>query len=142
MSKYVMVVTSEDERYEKGIFGLSDYADNPFEGQLEAIIHGDNFGELYGNGEHEGLFFVLWDEESRKRISYGVLDPDTPREEIEEYEGDKENRKKKLEERWNAFLDAVDIVCGECSFCEEICDLCIVRKTVERMKRMDHMEGR
>lgn len=93
MSKYVMVVTSEDERYEKGIFDLSDYADNPFEGQLEAIIHGDNFGELYGNGEHEGLFFVLWDEETGKRISYGVLDPDTPREEIEEYEGNLEERR-------------------------------------------------
>ena len=135
MSKYVMVVTSEDERYEKGIFDLSDYADNPFEGQLEALIHGDNFGELYGNGEHEGLFFGLWDEETGKRISYGVLDPDTPREEIEEYEGN-------LEERREVFLKAVDTVCGECSFCEEICGLCPVRKTVERMKRMDHMEGR
>lgn len=127
MSKYVMVVTSEDERYEKGLFALSDYADNPFEGQLEAIIHGDNFGELYGNGEHEGLFFVLWDEETGKRISYGVLDPDTPREEIEEYEGN-------LEERREVFLKAVDTVCGESSLCEEICDLCPVRKTVDRVE--------
>lgn len=126
MSKYVMVVTSEDERYEKGIFDLSDYADNPFEGRLEAIIHGDNFGELYGNGEHEGLFFALWDEGTGKRISYGVLDPDTPREEIEEYEGN-------LEERREAFLEAVDTVCSECDFYEE-CGLCPVRKTVERVE--------
>ena len=127
MSKYVMVVTSEDERYEKGIFDLSDCADNPFEGQLEAIIHGDNFGELYRNGEHEGLFFVLCDEETGKRISYGVLDPDTPREEIKEYED-------RLVERRKVLLNAVDTVCGECSFCEEICGFCPVRKTVDRVE--------
>ena len=84
--KYVMIVTAEDERYETGEKDLSWFGDNPWDGVLEDIVLGDSFEELMGDGKYEGLFQQTYDMETGKRISYGFLDPDTPREEIEEWE--------------------------------------------------------
>lgn len=84
--KYVMIVTSEDERYESGEKDLSYFGDHPWEGKLEEIVFGNSFDELMGDGKHEGLFQQTYEMETGKRLSYGFLDPDTPREEIEEWE--------------------------------------------------------
>ena len=84
--KYVMIITAEDERYESGEKDLSWFGDHPWEGKLVAVLFGDSFDELMGNGEHEGLFQQTYEMETGKRLSYGFLDPDTPREEIEEWE--------------------------------------------------------
>lgn len=84
--KYVMIVTSEDERYESGEKDLSWFGDHPWEGRLEEIVFGNSFDELFGDGEHEGLFQQTYEMETGKRLSYGFIDPDTPREEIEEWE--------------------------------------------------------
>lgn len=89
--KYVMIVTSEDERYENGEKGLDYFGDHPWEGTLEEIVFGNSFDELYGDGRNEGLFQQTYEMETGKRLSYGFLDPETPREEIEEYEKNKEN---------------------------------------------------
>ena len=89
--KYVMIVTSEDERYETGEMSLSDFGEAPWEGTLEEIVFGNSFDELYGDGRNEGLFQQTYEMETGKRLSYGILDHATPREEIEEYEKNKEN---------------------------------------------------
>ena len=84
--KYVMIVTSEDERYDSGEKDLSWFGEHPWEGTLEKIIFGNSFDELMGDGHNEGLFQQTYEMETGKRLSYGFLDPDTPREEIEEWE--------------------------------------------------------
>lgn len=87
--KYVMIVTSEDEKYEKGETDLSFYACEPWKGLLEEVIYGNNAEELYGDGKREGLFYQLYETETGKRIGYGTIDPDYPREDIEEWEKQK-----------------------------------------------------
>lgn len=84
--KYVMIITSEDERYEAGEKDLCWFGEHPWEGILVEIIFGNSFDELMGDGKHEGLFQQTYDMETGKRLSYGFLDPITPREEIEEWE--------------------------------------------------------
>lgn len=84
--KYVMIVTSEDERYEKGETDLSFYACKPWEGILEEVVFGNNAEELYGDGHNEGLFYQLYETETGRRIGCGTIDPDYPKEEIEEWE--------------------------------------------------------
>lgn len=84
--KYVMILTEEDERYDSGEMDLSDFANAPWEGTLKEIVFGNSFDELMGDGHNEGLFQQTYEMETGKRLSYGFLDPDTPREEIEEWE--------------------------------------------------------
>ena len=84
--KYVMIVTSEDERYERGECDLSFYGGNPWEGRLVEVVFGDSFEELMGDGHNEGLFQQTYSMDTGERLSYGFLDDITPREEIEEYE--------------------------------------------------------
>ena len=84
--KYVMIVTSEDERYERGECDLSFYGDNPWEGRLVEVVFGDSFEELMGDGHNEGLFQQTYSMDTGERLSYGFLDDIIPREEIEEYE--------------------------------------------------------
>lgn len=83
--KYMMIVTSEDERYRR-VCDLDFFMENPWEGLLEEVVFGNNADELYGDGRNEGLFYQLYHMETGKRISYGTLDPDYPEEEIEEWE--------------------------------------------------------
>lgn len=95
--KYVMIVTSEDERYGHDGIQLDFFWDNPWEGKLEEIVYGDSWDELFGDGHNEGLFYQLYSTETGERIGYGSLDPDSPREEIEEFEKNKENDSKEDE---------------------------------------------
>lgn len=95
--KYVMIVTSEDERYGHDGIQLDFFWDNPWEGLLVDIVYGDSYDELFGNGDYEGLFYQLYSTETGERIGYGELDPNSPREEIEEFEKNKENDSKEDE---------------------------------------------
>lgn len=92
--KYVMIVTSEDERYGYDGIQLDFFWNNPWEGLLVDIVYGNSYEELFGNGDYEGLFYQLYSTETGERIGYGSLDPDSPREEIEEFEKNKENDSK------------------------------------------------
>ena len=91
-NKYLMIVTAEDERYETGEKDLSWFGDNPWDGILEDIVCGDSFDELMGDAKYEGLFQQTYEMETGRRLSYGFLDPDTPREEIEEWEAKQNNK--------------------------------------------------
>lgn len=88
-SKYVMIVTSEDERYDRGETNLGFYACEPWEGLLKKVVYGNDFEELYGDGRDEGLFYQVYERKTGKRIGYGTIDPDYPREDIEEWEKEK-----------------------------------------------------
>lgn len=85
-SKYAMIVTAEDERYDKGEVQLDFFMESPWEGMLIDIVFGDNAEELYGSGEHEGLFYQIYETETGKRIGCGTIDSYYPAEEIEEWE--------------------------------------------------------
>ena len=95
--KYVMIVTSEDERYGHDGIQLDFFWDNPWEGLLVDIVYGDSYDELFGNGDYEGLFYQLYSTETGERIGYGELDPNSPKDEIEEFEKNKENDSKEDE---------------------------------------------
>jgi len=84
--KYVVIITEEDEKYDKGETDLSFYANNPWKGLLRDIINGNTFNDLYGNGDNEGLFYQLYSTETGERIGSGTFDPDAPREEIAKFE--------------------------------------------------------
>ena len=86
--KYTMIVMQEDERYgrEKQ---LDFYSDNPLEGYLSDIVFGDTVEELSKSSDghdNEGLFYILYANDSGKRIGSGTVDYDSIQEEIEEYE--------------------------------------------------------
>ena len=86
--KYVMIVTSEDERYHRTV-QLDFFADSPWQGRFECCIDGDNFRELSEEIEKadvEGLFYQLYENEDGNRIGYGTVDYDAIQDEIDEYE--------------------------------------------------------
>lgn len=83
--KYVMIVTSEDDRYNPNApydgvgVQLGFFADNPWEGRFECCIDGDSFGELCEEMERTdvgGLFYQLYENKYGNRISYGTIDYD------------------------------------------------------------------
>ena len=85
--KYTMIVTQEDERYGKEK-QLDFYSDNPWEGDLSDIVFGDTIEELSKSSDghdNEGLFYILYANDSGKRIGSGTVDYDSIQEEIEEY---------------------------------------------------------
>lgn len=92
--KYVMIVTSEDDRYNPnypngGGVQLGFFADHPWEGRFECCIDGDNFEDLIENciwHDVEGIFYQLYENENGNRIGYGSVDYDRIEEEITEYE--------------------------------------------------------
>lgn len=88
--KYVMIVTSEDERYGKEV-QLDFFADRPWEGRFECCIDGDNFYDLRKNCieyDVEGLFYQLYENNYGERIGYGIVDFDAIEDEIAEYEAE------------------------------------------------------
>ena len=89
-TKYMMIVTAEDERYEKGEVQLDFFMEEPWEGVLEDIVFGNNAQELFGNGEYEGLFYQVYETETGTRIGWGTIDCYYPKEEIEEWEKEKD----------------------------------------------------
>ena len=87
-SKYVAIITSEDERYNNGkedSKGLDFFTDNPWEGIFECILAGDDAEELM-DADSEGLFYQLYETKNGKRIGYGMLEYDSLKDEIEEHE--------------------------------------------------------
>lgn len=92
--KYVMIVTSEDERYNPnypvgGGVQLGFFAENPWEGRFECFFDGNNMDDIAEEIERcgcEGLFYQLYENENGNRIGYGSVDYDRIEEEIEEYE--------------------------------------------------------
>ena len=65
--KYVMIVTSEDERYGRNGVQLDFFWDNPWEGILEDIVFGDTYEELSQNGKYEGLFQQTYELKTGKK---------------------------------------------------------------------------
>lgn len=94
--KYVMMVTSEDERYNPnypngGGVQLGFFADHPWEGRFECFIAGDDHKELMeeiARCRCEGLFYQLYENEYGNRIGYGVVDCDAIEDDINEYESE------------------------------------------------------
>lgn len=84
--KYVMIVTSEDERYENDEVQLDFFWDNPWEGKLEDIVYGDTLEDLISVGDYEGLFYQLYSTETGERIGYGGLNFDLLEDDIKEWE--------------------------------------------------------
>lgn len=88
--KYTMIVFEEDERYGKDGFRLEFYANNPAEGLLSDIVQGDNLEELMYSSDgldNEGLFYLLYENETGKRIGLGMVDFVAIGEDIESEEG-------------------------------------------------------
>lgn len=86
--KYTMVVTQGDERYGR-VRRLDFYSYNPWEGELSDIVFGDTIEELSKSSDghdNEGLFYILYANDSGKRIGSGTVDYDSIQVEIEEYE--------------------------------------------------------
>ena len=65
------------------------YTEHPWEGNLIDIVYGNNIDELRGNGENEGMFYMLYLAENGERIGYGCVDFDTIEETILRYELEK-----------------------------------------------------
>lgn len=92
--KYTMIITSEDERYRTvadgryGVVGyqLSHWSDNPWDGLLVGVVHGNTCDELFDQIDCEGLFYQIYSNVNGKMIGYGMADYDTITEEIKEYE--------------------------------------------------------
>lgn len=86
--KYTMIVTEEDERYGREV-QLDFFVDKPWEGILSDIVFGDTIDELRQSSDghdNEGLFYMLYANDTGKRIGLGIVDWGSIQEEIEEYE--------------------------------------------------------
>ena len=82
--KYTMIVTEENNNH-----NLSFYANNPWEGNLSDITYGNNIDELMQSSDgldNEGLFYMLYENKTGKRIGSEVVEYSVIQEEIEEYE--------------------------------------------------------
>ncbi|HAU87073.1 MAG TPA: hypothetical protein DCW90_16765 [Lachnospiraceae bacterium] len=95
--KYVMVITSEDDRYNPNApydgvgVQLGFFADHPWEGRFECCIDGDDFEELCDEIKRtdvEGLFYQLYENENGERIGYGTVDYGAIEDDINEYESE------------------------------------------------------
>lgn len=82
--KYVMIVTSEDDRYTGNADGLQlvHWADNPWDGTFEGITTGDTTEDLFEGLDCEGLFYQLFDAQCGTRLGYGIIDADNISEDI------------------------------------------------------------
>lgn len=88
--KYTMIVFEEDERYGSNGIGLDFYSDNPAEGLLSDIVQGNNLEELMYSSDgidNEGLFYLLYNNETGKKIGSGTVDFEAIEEEINIAEG-------------------------------------------------------
>lgn len=79
MKKYCCIITSEKDKC------LDFYAENPWEGKLEAVVYFDTVAEWELHlGQYEGLFYQLYENQSEERFSYGIIDSCYPTEDIKE----------------------------------------------------------
>lgn len=75
--RFMLIITSEDERYEPegGGYGLSYWSDHPYDGLLEDVVFVDTADEFFKKyPQHEGLFYQTYDLTTGKRIAYGIVD--------------------------------------------------------------------
>lgn len=116
MKKYLVIVTSEDDRYgtvreDGSVIGLGFYADCPYEGNLEATVVGDTADEIYNKlTQFEGFFYLLLNLETMERIASGIIDYEYPRTEIEEYEAEQNKGTVTEPLDFGNILDMVDTI--------------------------------
>lgn len=127
--KYIMMVTSEDERYNPnypngGGVQLGFFADHPWEGRFECFIAGDDHKELMEEIARcgcEGLFYQLYENENGNRIGYGVVDCDAIEDDINEYETEKDDTEiltYNIQFKGKTILRAYDLgYAGMCKYC-------------------------
>ena len=89
--KYVMIVTSEDDRYTGDADGLQlgYWADNPWDGIFVGIATGDTYKELVDSVcdmDCEGLFYQLFETQQGTRLGYGIIDSSSLSDDILFYE--------------------------------------------------------
>lgn len=139
-SKYVVLVTSEDERYNNGkedSKGLDFFANNPCKGNFECILTGDNADELM-DADSEGLFYQLYETEGGKKIGDGVLTYDSLKDDIEDYEKHLKvilTFKHKSGFTAKMLFDPCDLKCGASELCKyNLIDVDIVRAK-EKVKK-------
>lgn len=84
--KYTCIITSEPDGP-----GLAYISDHPWEGNLEETIQFNTIGELFAH-DVEGLFYQLFDNESGRRLGYGMIDPDYPATDIQDFEKESERQ--------------------------------------------------
>ena len=86
--KYVMIVTSEDDRYTGNADGLQlgHWVNNPWDGTFEGIATGDTCEDLLEELDCEGLFYQLFDTQCGVRLVYGIIDAASISEDIVWYE--------------------------------------------------------
>lgn len=85
IAKYKIVITEENHNKSDSLDVFSDF---PEEGRYIDTIYfyyPDQYLDILKL--YEGLFYQIFDLKSGKRIGYGMLDPDSPVEELREFEG-------------------------------------------------------
>lgn len=84
-AKYKIVITEENHKKSDSLDVFSDF---PEEGRyIDTIYFYTPDQYLNVLKLYEGLFYQIFDLKSGERIGYGMLDPDSPVEEIREFEG-------------------------------------------------------
>ena len=85
LAKYKIIITQENYKKSDSLAYFSDY---PEEGKYVDTIYFYNPDQYLDILKlYEGLFYQLFDLESGEIIGPGMLDPDSPVEEIREFEG-------------------------------------------------------
>lgn len=79
--KYTMIVFDADERYEQETVDPSFFVDYPEEGLLVDVVYGDTYEELMVDPSNEGYYYLLYSNETGRRIGSGIVD-DSIEEEI------------------------------------------------------------
>lgn len=84
--RYMLIITTEDERYNPGDgYSLAYWADHPEDGLLEDVVFVDTAEEFFENyPQHEGLYYQTYDLVTGKRIAYGIVDYTALSDELEE----------------------------------------------------------
>lgn len=90
--KYTCIITSEADLPDKQ---LDYFSDNPWDGNLEEVIMFNTIGELFQH-DVEGLFYQLYENEHGTRLGYGMVDPDYPAADIQDFEKKSEKKEQKL----------------------------------------------
>lgn len=81
--KYTMIVFDADERYEQEAVDPSFFVDYPEEGLLVDVVYGDTYEELIVDPSNEGYYYLLYSNETGRRIGSGIVD-DSIEDEIHE----------------------------------------------------------
>lgn len=81
--KYTMIVFDADERYEQEAVDPSFFVDYPEEGLLVDVVCGDTYEELMADPSNEGYYYLLYSNETGRRIGSGIVD-DSIEDEIHE----------------------------------------------------------